>query len=199
MTEYDFNQYQEHINGLVDKLKEEIAVHNDVDNNNKSASYAQARNTYVQIQSDIKEWVLMAVTWPATTRNRVQEYTSSVKKDVDTLFSKFTNEASEASRKELLGNPEMHGIGDEEKVDYLVDGANEAKDMGMKLLDELSRQRGSIGNISTHISDLNTSLDKSGSILHEMQCRDKQRKIFLIFVVIFLVITIGVFIWYILK
>jgi hypothetical protein len=84
-------------------------------------------------------------------------------------------------------------------ADGLLDGANLAKDSGIGILDELGRQRTKLGHISGDAHRLSTDLDRGESLLNEMQCRSRQRTFFLVAVILFLFITFGVFIYYILN
>lgn len=199
MFDDEFHQYQEYIVDLVTKFKAQIDSYSSSNQKDKSKNYTIVRNTYIQIQSGIKEFNTNALTWPFDIRNKANEYTTDIKNEVDSIYNKFTHDVTEDSRKELLGQEGLAQIIKEEQVDFLLDGANDAKNMGMSLLDELSSQRRHMNDISLKISDLDTTLDKSQSFLNEMRCRDRQRKIFLIIVVIFLFLTCGVFIWYLIK
>lgn len=199
MSEDDFHLYKEYVDDLVAKFKNNIDLYSASSQKDKNKNYTLVRNIYLQIQSSIKEFNSNSLTWPSEIRNKANEYTINIKKEIDSIFNQFTYTATEDSRKELLGQEGFSQILKEEQVDYLIDGANDAKNMGMSLLDELSSQRKHMNDISYRINDLESNLDRSQSLLNEMRCRDKQRKIFLIFVILFLFVTCGVFIWYLIK
>jgi hypothetical protein len=79
-------------------------------------------------------------------------------------------------------------------AESLLDGSNKAKGCGIGILEELGKQRWKLGNISDNVRQLNTDLDRGESLLNEMQCRRRQRKYILVGVVVFLFVTLGVFI-----
>jgi hypothetical protein len=84
-------------------------------------------------------------------------------------------------------------------ADSLLDGSNEEKGCGIGILEELGKQRGKLGNISDNVRQLNIDLYHGESLLNEMQCRSRQRKYFLVSVVVFLFATLGLLIYYILN
>ncbi|OHS95935.1 hypothetical protein TRFO_37927 [Tritrichomonas foetus] len=199
MSEVEFSQYQDHISNLLNEFKECIQEYPNVGYNDRATQYATIRNKYTQLKLDLSEWNSTAATWPPSLRNKVRNYTDSIKTEVESLNISFNADVTEASRKELLGNSVTSTIDQEAAADSLINNANETKDLGIGILEELDRHRTKLVDISGKVTQLDTGLDRAGGILHEMQCRDRQRKYFLWGVNIFLFITLCVFIYYILK
>ena len=199
MTDIEFAQYQDHITNLLNEYKNSINEYPNVGYNDRANQLSIIRNKYNQLQLDINEWNSTSATWPPPLRNKVRDCTEQIKAEVERLNVSFNSRVTEIARQDLLGNSIGVTLEQEAAANSLIDNANQSKELGMGILDELSRQRGKMGSISTHLTQMNDDLDRTGSVLHEMQCRDRQRKYFLIAVNIFLFITLCVFIYYILK
>lgn len=199
MTDIEFSQYQDHITNLLNEYKSSINEYPNAGYNDRANQLSTIRDKYNQLKRDLNEWNSTSATWPPPLRNKVRECTDQIKAEVERLNVSFNSSVSEIARQDLLGNSIGVSLEQEAAANSLIENANQSKELGMGILDELSRQRGKMGSISTRLTQMNGDLDRTDSVLHEMQCRDRQRKYFLWGVNIFLFITLCVFIYYILK
>ncbi|KAK8863561.1 Vesicle transport through interaction with t-SNAREs 1A [Tritrichomonas musculus] len=199
MTDIEFSQYQDHITNLLNEYKSSINEYPNAGYNDRANQLSTIRDKYNQLKRDLSEWNSTSATWPPPLRNKVRECTDQIKAEVERLNVSFNSSVSEIARQDLLGNSIGVSLEQEAAANSLIENANQSKELGMGILDELSRQRGKMGSISTRLTQMNGDLDRTDSVLHEMQCRDRQRKYFLWGVNIFLFITLCVFIYYILK
>lgn len=199
MTDIEFSQYQDHITNLLNEYKSSINEYPNVGYNDRANQLSTIRDKYNQLKRDLSEWNSTSATWPPPLRNKVRECTDQIKAEVERLNVSFNSSVTEIARQDLLGNSIGVSLEQEAAANSLIENANQSKELGMGILDELSRQRGKMGSISTRLTQMNGDLDRTDSVLHEMQCRDRQRKYFLWGVNIFLFITLCVFIYYILK
>jgi hypothetical protein len=199
MSESEYTQFKDHIEAQIADLNESISQYHSKSYHDRAAAYSQISRTFDQISRDLSEWQATAETWPASWRSQVSVYLRQVRANLSAIQQQFTSQVAEANRQQLLGNPSTQTIERDRLADGLLDGANQAKDAGIGILDELGRQRTKLGHIAGNAHQLNADLDRGESLLNEMQCRSRQRKYFLVGVILFLFITLGVFIYYILN
>ena len=200
MLETEFSQYQEHIDNLVQTFKNSIKEYPNVGYNDRATQLSSIKKQYNQLKVDLGEWNSTAATWPPLLRTKVYSYIEKVKAEIEQLNVSFNSDITEMARHELLGDQQQESqLQNEIAADSMIENVNQSKEYGIGILNELDRQRKKMGSIAGHLSQMTGDLDRADSLLHEMQCRDRQRKYFLIAINIFLFITLIVFIYYILK
>ena len=199
MSEIDFSQYKDHLNELLESFKQSIANYPNVDYNDRASQYSAIRSQYNELRLGINEWNATSATWESNLRARVRDCTDKLKVEVEQLNTTFHAQVAKAARTELLGNAETAELENEMAADEMIANIGETKDLGLNILGELDRHRGKLADISGKVDRLDTGLEHAGGIIHEMQCRDRQRKYFLYGVNAFLLLTLCVFIYYILN
>jgi hypothetical protein len=199
MNEREADQFREYIEGQIDELKRAIRTYPDMGYNDRSSAYSSIRRQFDQIGADLRDWESSIVTLPPELRRRMAEYTKKVRGDLDNLQYGFNDQVAEINRAQLLGDAYTETIEKERMADIAIEGANEAKQLGMGILEEMDRQKATINSISDNVNQLDTDLSVGDGFLNEMECRSRQRTWFLYGVVLFLIITLLVFIYYILK
>lgn len=199
MSEYEFQQYQEHIDSLVSEYRKAINGYPHMNYNDRASQLEKIRSQYNQIRSDISEWEATSATWPSMLRKQVKQYVTSLKPEIEKLNNQFQADASESSREQLLGSAIAQEIDQNRLADELLDNANEIREVGTGILQNLGTQRKTITHFDGMLDDMNSSLSDAESLIGEMRCRDKQRKIFLYGIAVALIITILVFLYFLFK
>jgi hypothetical protein len=199
MSESEYAQFRDHIETQIADLNRSISQYPSRGYHDRAAAYSQIARAFDQVSRDLSEWQAAAETWPVAWRSQAAASLRQIRADLATMQQQFTSQAAEANRQQLLGNPDTRTIERDRLADGLLDGANQAKESGVVILDELGKQRGKLGHIAGNVLQLSADLDRGESLLNEMQCRSRQRKYFLAGVVLFLVVTLGVFVYYILN
>jgi hypothetical protein len=195
----EHQQFKEHIDSQFSEIKQAITNYPRTGHSARSLAYSQITQGFEQLQCDLKEWQSTSETWDAGLRRSARTYIDQVRADISNLRLAFVAQVSEENRSQLLANAETRTIERDRLADELLGGAGEAKECGIGILDELGKQRSTLMHISGNVKQLDSDLDRGESLLNGMQCRSRQRKLFLVGVCVFLLITIGVFIYYILN
>lgn len=194
----DFNQCKEHLTGQLAEFRKAIERYPNVGYNDRPTEYLVIRNKYNTIESELNEWSSSAVTWPPKIKHRAEEEIARMREELEMINNSFTANVSEENRNKLLGDVKVE-LEDTQVADILLDGVDEATKAGTAILDNLAHQRSTITNISSNLSKMDKELDEGESILNEIECRGRTRRMFLIGVYVFLGITFLVFIYYILR
>ena len=199
MTEQELDEFKAHIDGQMSELRKQISQYWDLTYNDKSSAYAAIRDHCDQIEESLNEIDATSVTWPVQLQRMVREYTSSVRADFANIQYRFTTRVSEDNRQQLIGDEYTKTICQEELATAALEELNDTREIGIGILEEMGRQRSTIGNISGNLGKMGAELDVGETILNEMECRSRQRTLFLYGVIAFLVLTLCVFIYYILR
>ena len=198
MAAIDFQQWKDHLHESLAEFQMAIERYPTLGYNDRPTEYVVIRNRFNAIEAELKELSSSAITWPPTVRKWAEEEIEVLTKRVNEIYYGFTHELTEDNRNRLLEGAHVD-LEKEEIADILTDDVNEAKSTGQAILEDLSRQRQALGNISNNLNVMDRELDRGSSILNEMECRGRMRRFFLIGVCAFLVLVLIVFIYYILR
>lgn len=199
MCEQEFDELRAHIDGQMAELRKCISAYPTLGYNDKTNAYAQIRDQCDQITQSLSETDATAVTWPSSLQAKVREYTSGVRAEFANIQYRFTTQVSEDNRQQLMGDEYTKTLPKEQLANAAIDEMNDTREIGLGILEEMGRQRATIGNISGNLTLLGSELDAGESLLNEMECRSRQRTLFLYGVIAFLLLTLAVFVYYILK
>lgn len=194
----EYEQCKRHLEEELDEFQRCIEKYPTLKYNERPVEYSVIQNKHRTIECDIKEMMDFAVTWNTDLRSEANEFTNRIKMKLNELYFEFNNDINESNRERLLGGHKTE-IDNSKAADILIDDVNEAKATGLTLLDELGKQKSTINRISGNLTEMDITLDEGESLLNEMECRGRQRKMFLYGVYVFLFITFCVFIYYILN
>ena len=199
MTDQELGEFKEFIDSQMAELRRAISEYPKTGYNDKSAAYSEIRSHCDQISNALNEMESTSATWPSLLKAQVNDYTAGVRSEFANMQYRFNDQVAQENRAKLLGDSYTQTIQQEELADAMLDEVNETRNIGIGILEEMGRQRGTIGSISGNLSKMDNELDTGSALLNEMECRSRQRTFFLYGVVVFLLITIGVFIYYILR
>ena len=114
----------------------------------------------------------------------------------DELFSVANQKGENDQDRHLAKNAEELNRGDN-LIAQLSQGAASAKDTGLTIMGALNDQGRRIRDLDEHLTRLDTNIETGEGVITEMMCRDQRRRYFLYGIIGFLIVSILVFLYFI--
>lgn len=207
----ELNRLQDEVNGLILEIRKKLDVYDRKTSEERVMLNSTLETEFIDLNSildDAKNNVLM---WESDEKKNGTIYIDKSREEVEKLKQEFIslrkkNEERDylfnagnisSSDKHLLYNTKSQLDEGDDIINKFTRSTQLAKDTGLNILGILSEQRTKISGYDDKLSLLESEIDSGQTLVHRIECKEKQRKIFLYIIIAVLVISFLLFLYFI--
>lgn len=196
------------INGASQKVQNSITSLSQSSGDEFAAKMRAVENDFGNLQDSVDILSQSMMVYSSADKARANDFLQQTKAKMD-FYKKQIEQAKKNSLLSTTAGLRLDGTSAAQRQSLqnqsdlldknsgLIDECNNVLDetitRGNATLEELERQRSTIGNLGDHVDELNTTIDDSDSILKRMICRDRKKSIFMGVIVVVMLAAIITF------
>lgn len=200
----DFLYFKTDADSLVESLRSYIISINQCPSEKQAERIKQIEGSFSDLNQMIHEIETQYPVWSSEDRKRAQEYIESLKTTQNEFRTQFEDQLESIESRNLLMKGSVQSniqstIDRDEKIDQSLASANEIKDLGIGLLNELERQSDVTHKLDSNLSGMVKQIEYGDALVHRLTCGERAKCILLWTVIIVFLIFILVFLYFIIA
>ena len=207
----ELSRLQDEVNGLILEIRKKLDVYDKKTSEERMILNDTLESEFVDLNSILDDARNIVLMWESDEKKNGTVYIDKSREEAEKLRQEFTslrkkNEERDylfnsgnlsSSDKHLLYTTKTHLDEGDDIINKFNKSTQLAKDTGINLLGILSDQRSKIEGYDDKLSLLEGEIDSGNAMVGRIECKEKQRKIFLYIIIAVLVISFLLFLYFI--